>query len=68
MASVKFDINRCKGCEICVSVCPKKIIHMDTSILNDKGFHPAFVKEQEKCIGCSFCATVCPDVVITVEK
>ncbi len=68
MARVTFNEDRCKGCELCTTVCPKKIVHMATDRLNAKGFHPAQVTEQEKCIGCKFCATICPDVVITVEK
>lgn len=68
MPRVIFDEGRCKGCELCKSVCPKKIIAMAKDRLNKKGFHPAEVTEPEKCIGCAFCATMCPDTVIEVEK
>lgn len=68
MARVTFKEDLCKGCELCTTVCPKKIVVMAKDRLNIKGFHPAQVVEQEKCIGCKFCATICPDVVITVEK
>lgn len=68
MAKVTFNEDLCKGCELCTTVCPKKIVVMATDRLNIKGFHPAQVVEQDKCIGCKFCATICPDVVITVEK
>ena len=68
MNRVTFREDRCKGCELCVSVCPKKIIHIAEDRLNAKGFKPAEVTEQEKCIACAFCATVCPDLVIEVEK
>jgi len=68
MPKVSFNIDRCKGCGLCVDVCPKKIIELSSSIMNAKGFHPAQVVAQEKCIACAFCATMCPDVVITVEK
>jgi len=68
MAKVTFDDDNCKGCELCTTVCPKKIIIMAKDRLNNKGFHPAQVLEMDKCIGCKFCATICPDVVIKVEK
>lgn len=68
MAKVTFNEERCKGCGLCVSVCPKKIVIRNEEKLNLKGFHPAGVKEMEKCIGCAFCATICPDCVIVVEK
>jgi len=68
MAKVSFREDRCKGCGLCVEVCPKKIVKMATERINAKGFHPATVEEQDKCIGCAFCATMCPDVVIEVER
>ncbi|MDD4688668.1 MAG: 4Fe-4S binding protein [Eubacteriales bacterium] len=68
MAKVTFNEERCKGCELCTTVCPKKIVIMATDRLNSKGFPPAEVVEMDKCIGCAFCATMCPDCVITVER
>lgn len=67
MAKVTFDKDRCKGCALCVGVCPKGIVALSDE-LNAKGYHPAQVTDPEKCIGCAFCATMCPDCVITVEK
>ena len=43
MPKVSFRQDRCKGCGLCVSVCPKKIIAIDSAVLNDKGYHPAGV-------------------------
>lgn len=68
MARVIFDEERCKGCELCTTVCPKGIVKMARERMNSKGYHPATVIEMDKCIGCAFCARICPDVVIEVEK
>jgi 2-oxoglutarate ferredoxin oxidoreductase subunit delta len=68
MAKVEFREERCKGCGLCVAVCPKKIISLKTTVLNSKGYHPAGVEEMDKCIGCTMCATICPDNVIEVWK
>ncbi len=65
---VFFDENKCKGCELCTTVCPVKIVEMDKSRINLKGYHPATVKDMDKCTGCSSCAKICPDVVIKVER
>ena len=65
---VIFDENKCKGCELCTTVCPVKIVVMDKERINVKGYHPATVKEMEKCIACGSCAKICPDVVIRVER
>ena len=67
MAKLTFNTDFCKGCGLCVTACPKKIVAL-SSDLNKRGYHPAEVVEQDKCIGCAFCATMCPDCVITVEK
>ncbi|MCL2105748.1 MAG: 4Fe-4S binding protein [Oscillospiraceae bacterium] len=68
MTKVTFQENLCKGCGLCVGVCPKKIIRLDTGRLNAKGYHPARADRAEDCIACAFCAAMCPDCVITVEK
>ncbi|MTI60809.1 MAG: 4Fe-4S dicluster domain-containing protein [Firmicutes bacterium] len=64
---VIFNDERCKGCELCTTVCPKEIIKMAEKI-NSHGYHPAEVVEQDKCISCGRCALICPDVVIEVYR
>lgn len=61
---VKVDI--CKGCELCVRICPKHVISIGEQ-LNVKGFHPA-VYAGDGCIGCKACAITCPDSAIEVFK
>ncbi len=68
MAKVKFEEERCKGCGLCETVCPKQIIALEKEKINKKGYHPAGITNADACIGCAFCATICPDAVITVEK
>lgn len=65
---VIFNEDVCKGCELCINVCPTKIISMDKSRLNNKGYHPATIIDNSKCVACANCALMCPDSVITVEK
>lgn len=68
MPKVTFQEELCKGCELCMMVCPKKIIVIATDRMNSKGYRPVNLHETEKCIGCAFCAWMCPDSVIEVEK
>ena len=68
MAKVIIAENVCKGCGLCVEVCPKGILALNTDKLNAKGYHPVCVTDEEKCIGCASCARMCPDVVFTVER
>ena len=62
---VVFDRERCKGCELCASFCPKQIIEMDAQV-NAKGYCPACMTRQELCVGCASCALVCPDGAIEI--
>ncbi len=65
---VTFRQDACKGCGVCVSVCPKRIIFLDKSRTNNKGYNPATIDEMDKCIACANCARMCPDSIITVER
>jgi len=65
---ITFNSDVCKGCELCINVCPKNLISLDDSKLNKKGYHPAYVANPEECIGCGSCAIMCPDSVIKVER
>lgn len=68
MAKVTINQDRCKGCGLCVSVCPKQVLELNKAKLNRKGYNPVEPVKPEACIGCAMCATMCPDCVITVEK
>ena len=63
--SVIFD--RCKGCGLCVSACPKKIVELNKEKRNAKGYFPAYCTDQEACISCAMCATMCPDCDIVIN-
>jgi len=64
---VRIDGDICKGCELCRISCPKEIIVMSTHI-NDKGYSPAEISNQEICVGCKSCALICPDGAISIYK
>ena len=65
---VTFNKDICKGCGLCVPVCPVNIIALEEVKVNKKGYHAAGVEDMDKCIACQNCAMVCPDLVITVER
>lgn len=61
-----IDIERCKGCGLCVMVCPKgSIIISEQS--NQNGFFPAQADNTE-CTGCGNCAIMCPEAIIEVFR
>lgn len=61
-----FSKDKCKGCELCTTVCPKGIVVMSKE-LNNKGFNPATLKDESLCIACGFCAMICPDCAISIK-
>ena len=68
MAKVSFNEKLCKGCGLCVNVCPKKVLQLAEDKINKKGHHPVEAVNEQDCIGCAFCATMCPDCIIKVER
>ncbi len=68
MVETIIDAAFCKGCALCVSVCPKQLIAMERNQLNQKGYHPAVIHDMQLCIGCAMCAEMCPDCAITIRK
>ena len=64
---LEFNADKCKGCELCVTVCPKHILAMAPGV-NAKGYHPAGVTNEDECIGCTSCALMCPDCCITIYE
>ena len=64
-AEIIINVERCKGCGICVEFCPKKVLSLDT-------LGRVQVVNGEDCIACGQCELRCPDyaifVVMKVEK
>lgn len=71
MAKIKgvidVDTDRCKGCGVCVSICPVNVLALSKSV-NGKGYNYCYMATPDDCIGCAGCAMVCPDSVIEVYK
>jgi len=65
---VVIERDRCKGCGLCVSVCPVHILELAEDEFNAKGYPPVEVTDPQACTGCAMCATICPDVVFTVYR
>ena len=66
-----IDRERCKGCYLCISVCPNEVISISKS-LNQQGYYPVEPKVNEDngkgCIACAMCAVICPDIAIEVYR
>jgi 2-oxoglutarate ferredoxin oxidoreductase subunit delta len=63
---ITIDFERCKGCGLCVAVCPKASIAISKQS-NRSGYFPAQANNKD-CTGCCACAIVCPDAAIVVYR
>jgi 2-oxoglutarate ferredoxin oxidoreductase subunit delta len=61
-----INTERCKGCGLCVTVCPKDGIIISKQS-NKSGYFPA-QKNNSDCTGCALCAIICPDAAIEVYR
>ena len=64
MAKVTLNPKRCKGCFLCVSVCPTGALH-PSGEFGEKGTETVKA-DVEKCIGCGACYIMCPDCALEI--
>ncbi len=64
---IKIVLNTryCKGCEICVEVCPKDVLRMAVAMDRWEGTVVEIVNI-DACTGCMLCENQCPDFAIEV--
>ncbi len=69
MSRIVIRKDRCKGCLLCTTVCPKELL-VQSNQFNNQGFKVITLIDEraEECIGCGFCAEICPDCAITVYR
>ena len=64
---ISLNIDRCKGCGLCVGVCPVGVLRMSDKI-NHKGYSCPEIIDGQRCTGCGMCYRMCPDMVIEINK
>jgi 2-oxoglutarate ferredoxin oxidoreductase subunit delta len=67
MAKITINTDRCKGCLLCITFCPRGLIK-ESGRLNKRGVYAVEFQDKNECIGCAICATICPDCCIEVYK
>lgn len=66
--AIVIDVNRCKGCCLCIEACPKKILRLAERKVNVKGYPYVEQFDEDECTGCASCGIVCPDSCISVYR
>jgi len=67
MNKLWIDGGYCKGCMICIDVCPTKAIGPSEK-LNPKGYRLPKEENMALCKGCGLCVLMCPDFAIAIEE
>lgn len=67
MAKIKLNQNWCKGCGLCIEICPKNVYDRESNV-SPKGFRGIKIKNPEACNQCELCELLCPDLAITIQK
>ena len=64
---VKIVEKYCKGCGLCIAICPKGKIFLKEEV-NKKGVSAADVRDDSDCKACMQCVLVCPEACIEIKK
>ncbi|MGY5861042.1 MAG: 4Fe-4S binding protein [Candidatus Thorarchaeota archaeon] len=64
---IVVDAKLCKGCLICISVCPHGVLRKADEVDN-RGFFLPVVEDLEACKVCRLCEMECPDFAICVVE
>lgn len=63
--AIVIDPKLCKGCHICISVCPHGVLKK-SEVVDNRGFFLPRVIDLEACKVCKLCELECPDFAISV--
>lgn len=64
---VKILEEACKGCALCLDVCPRNALGLSDH-LNRRGHRFAVQIDLEACTGCALCYIQCPSSAIVVYR
>lgn len=65
MTTITIDKACCKGCDICISICPKKVFTRSKN-RNKYGTNMPEAANEKECVQCGMCERMCPDGAIDV--
>lgn len=67
MPRVRVLTDYCKGCGLCVGVCPVEALETSDQ-LSAQAVYPPRQKADVECTGCLGCALICPDAAIEIVE
>ena len=67
MIDIVLDSDSCKGCDICIAICPRQLF-VKSKKRNHQGTSIPEVVHKDQCTECKMCERMCPDGAISVER
>ncbi len=71
MSHVVVEIEKCKGCGICIKFCNLEVLVLSEETNSIGAHYPKQLdagKKGKPCNGCANCAVVCPDMCFEVWR
>ncbi len=59
VVSLSFDAAKCRGCGMCLTVCPHAVFQMEKSKVR--------IADRDACMECGACARNCPEGALAVQ-
>jgi 2-oxoglutarate ferredoxin oxidoreductase subunit delta len=66
-SAIVIDPKLCKGCHICIAMCPQSVLAKSQEVDN-RGFFLPKVVNLNACTVCHICELECPDFAIKVVE
>ncbi len=63
ITAIHIDQAYCKGCDICIELCPTDVF-VRSELINSKGYYVPVPVRLEKCNGCRICDLICPEMAV----
>jgi 2-oxoglutarate ferredoxin oxidoreductase subunit delta len=64
-SAIVIDFELCKGCHICIEMCPRNVL-VKSKKVDNRGFFLPEVVDLNACTVCHICELECPDFAIKV--
>jgi len=63
---IRIDQERCKGCDLCLKLCPKGVFQ-ESQEVGAKGFRLIIPELSRQCSNCGLCKYFCPEEAVILE-
>jgi len=67
MIGPRVRTDSCKGCGLCIALCPRHILVFSERI-NARGVRYAVPGQPHNCADCGTCYMVCPDAAVEIVE